>query len=139
MNVHDVETGAQVTQRGDRDVLWGVSQLEVEYQRFSAALNHRVLAPAGMPLEELQLRYDLFVSRVGPLDAKEAQALFRDPKLLDDARAAISLFVHDADQSFGPDVKTAPSPARLVDLQKKLADLRDLIRDLRLPGVQPAF
>ncbi|MEO6853082.1 MAG: hypothetical protein ABI410_18815, partial [Rhodoferax sp.] len=45
----------QVSRRTDRDVVWNVSQLEVEYYRFAWALDRRLLDPENQSAEDLQL------------------------------------------------------------------------------------
>ena len=61
----------RVMLKSDREALWTFFQLESEYLRFSNALNQRVLSSQSITMEQLQLRYDIFVSRTSALDRTE--------------------------------------------------------------------
>jgi hypothetical protein len=124
---------SQVSRRTDRDVVWNVVQLEVEYFRLSGALGRRILGPDTLSPEDLQLRYDLFYSRVAALDLGEsAVMLLRNQELLQAVRMAMQEFVRVADPVFDRDAAHLPTPDQLRMLQERLEALREPIRALSL-------
>ena len=62
---------SQVVQSGDRGLQGGFAQFQVEYQRLGNALNQRMFEPLGMSMEDLLVRYEVFVSRVIMLGASD--------------------------------------------------------------------
>ena len=128
---------SQVSRRGDRDVVWSVVQLEVEYFRFSAALDHRIFSPQDAAQDELQLRYDLFVSRVASLYTGESAALLRNQKLMQEVRSSVQQFVAQADAVLDPAARP-PTREQLLALQSHVATLREPIRNLSLEASQSA-
>ncbi len=123
---------SQVSRRTDRDVVWNVVQLEVEYFRLAGALDRRVLGPETLGAEDLQLRYDLFYSRVTALDLGQSAVLLHNQELLKSVRMALHEFVVVADPVFDRDAAHPPTQAQLVMLQGQLAGLREPIRGLSL-------
>ncbi|RQO55957.1 sensor protein [Paucibacter sp. KBW04] len=129
---------SHVSQRSNQEEAFALWQLEMEYQRFSEALTQRVMAPQEMGLDELKLRYELFVSRMLLLDAPTTRGLLRDQALLHRSRAEIESFVQQADAVLGEQVTQAPSHARLQALRAPLAGLRGGIHDMSLDAVSAA-
>ncbi len=131
------ESLKRVMLRNDREALWTFLQLESEYLRFSNALNYRVLAPQSMPLDELQLRYDIFVSRIASLEGAGMRDLAGDPTVFNATRATLNHFVQQADADFANQLPPhAPDPAALRAMQARLDALKDTIRDLSVNAGQ---
>ncbi|BDT69539.1 sensor histidine kinase RcsC [Comamonadaceae bacterium OS-1] len=126
----------QVSRRTDRDVVWNVVQLEVEYFRLAGALDARLLGSETLSTEDLQLRYDLFYSRVAALDLGQSAILLHDQTLLKSVRMAIREFLVVADPVFDRDAAHPPTPDQLRMVQARLAELRDPIRGLSLESSQ---
>jgi two-component system, sensor histidine kinase and response regulator len=123
----------QVTHPGDRDLVWDMSQLEVEYQRLVGALNLRILSPQSMPWETLQLRYELFVSRKTATDSVLANPSVRESTGLLDI-SPLDRFVTNTDTVLGTNVTEPASQASLQAVKEELSALGDLIRNLSLRG-----
>ncbi len=123
----------QVTHPGDRDLVWDMSQLEVEYQRLVGALNLRILSPESMPWETLQLRYELFVSRKTATDSALANQIVRESTGPLDV-LPLDRFITNTDTVLGTNVTEAATQARLQVTRDELSALGDLIRNLALRG-----
>ena len=126
----------KVMQRADRDALWTFLQLESEYLRLCQALTRSELDPQGMTEDALQLRYDIFVSRVDSLKLASEQALIDDVALLNNTRASLSRFVQQGDRMFGPTPDQAATPATLRELLNSLEALKQPIRDLSVDAAK---
>ena len=126
----------EAMQRGDRDALWAVLQLESEYLRLSNALNHRVLDPDSLALDEVQLRYDIFVSRIASLDEASTRNLIQDQRLLYFTQASLTQFVAQADRVLGPYPDQKPSTTVLRGLRTQLDALKISVRDLVVDASQ---
>ena len=124
---------SHVTQPADRDLVWDMSQLEVEYQRLLGALNLRILSPNSVPWEELQLRYELFVSRKNAVDAVLANPVVRGRMPPVDV-TTLDGFVMRTDAILGMDVREPREPQRLQGVKDDLSALGDLVRNLALRG-----
>jgi len=129
---------SHVSQRSNQEEAFALWQLEMEYQRFSDALTQRVMAPQEMGLDELKLRYELFVSRMLLLDAPTTRNLLKDQALLQRSRADLEHFVQQADGVLGEQVSQPPGQARLQALRAPLAELRAGIHDMSLDAVTSA-
>ncbi|WP_367847870.1 response regulator [Rhodoferax sp. WC2427] len=127
---------SQVSRRIDRDVVWNVVQLEVEYFRLAGALDARLLGSETLNDEDLQLRYDLFYSRVTSLDLGQSAILLQNQDLLKSVRMAIREFLVVANPVFDRDAAHLPTPEQLRMVQARLAELRDPIRGLSLESSQ---
>ena len=121
---------SQVVQRSDRGVQRGFTQFEVEYQRLGNALNHRLFEPQGMPLEELLVRYEVFVSRIGLLESDKAQEVILDKKLLADLNKVVKAFVAQGDLVLAPGQNRIPPNEELLTLRDQFKGMSDMIREL---------
>lgn len=109
----------QTVQYQDDYLVLSLFQVQVEYLRLREQLHQEVDQPGSATT--LQLRYDIFVSRVSLLGSDRAQRLLAagdvSPQLLRD----IDSFIRRADIYLGGDGRTALSPqaasALLTDLQ----------------------
>ncbi len=126
----------QVMQRNDRESLWTILQMESEYLRLSNAINHRVLAPKGMSDDALQLRYDIFVSRVAAMDSAGTRNLIRDQASYDSALLALKSFVKSADHVLGQSPDRINTDALTREIQTQLELLNGPVRDLSVDASQ---
>ncbi|PQA77893.1 response regulator [Rhodoferax sp. TS-BS-61-7] len=127
----------RVMLKSDREALWTFFQLESEYLRFSNALNQRVLSSQSITMEQLQLRYDIFVSRTSALDRTDMRGLINDQEVYKEALASLKDFMALADRTFGnADARRQPDPAGLQELKDLLDALKDPIRDLTVEAGQ---
>jgi two-component system, sensor histidine kinase and response regulator len=131
MRQHDALSN--VTQPGDRDLAWDMSQLEVEYQRLLGALNQRILSSNSMPWVDLQLRYELFVSRKNAVDALLANPVMRARVPATDV-TSLDQFVTRTDTTLGAQAREPPSQEGVQMVKDELAALGDLVRNLSLRG-----
>ncbi|WP_176451950.1 response regulator [Rhodoferax sp. TH121] len=131
------ESLKRVTLKSDREALWTFFQLESEYLRFGNALTQRVLSPESITMEQLQLRYEIFVSRTSALERTDMQGLIHDQQLLQDAQDSLKAFMALADRTLGnADARRLPDPAGLQELKERLDALKDPIRDLTVAAGQ---
>jgi two-component system, sensor histidine kinase len=78
-----------------------LSQLQVESLRLRAALQEA--ASAAMPdRDNVQLRYDIFISRVDLLGSEKVQRMVPDPAEFDRVLAGVKAFVREGDRLLGP-------------------------------------
>jgi two-component system, sensor histidine kinase and response regulator len=124
---------SQLMHPGERDLVWDMSQLEIEYQRLLGALNLRILAPQSTSWEDVQLRYELFVSRKNATDAVLANPIVRGRWPATDV-AALDQFVTRTDPVLGGDAREPPTPQRLQVVKDELSELGSLVRNLSLRG-----
>ncbi len=125
-----------VSGRGDRDMLWNFLQLESEYLRFSNAVTQHVLEVDSMPLDEVRLRYDIFVSRLSPLLGGEVDRLVADKARFLRVRDELEFFVSETDQMLGENPRIAADPAMLGLLRVRLNELGKAVRDLVIDASQ---
>jgi len=112
---------------------WSFFQLETEHLRLrnemQRALNDGAAAPASA---ELQLRYDIFVSRLGPVDHDRAVQIMGTQSVYAPAMSLARHFVRNADRYIG-DTPAAPLTApRLRELLAELDTLSVPLHDLSL-------
>jgi signal transduction histidine kinase/ActR/RegA family two-component response regulator/HPt (histidine-containing phosphotransfer) domain-containing protein len=115
-----------------------LAQLEIDYLRLLAQWKDAAQAPAGLQpaeREALQLRYDIFVSRVSMLDSERTARVIRDRRELEEARGAIERFVERADVYLAAAPGGAAPPLDAPALSALLGELNALgppIHDLAL-------
>ncbi len=136
IQTRQVQNLNQVMGRSDRDALWTVLQLEREYLRFSNTLNDRERAAKSVPLDQLQLRYDIFVSRVEALKDSTAPTLIMNQALLHRTMDALAAFIAQADHVLGPQPDHKLQPRDLRTMRTSLEMLQNLIHDLSVEASQ---
>jgi len=109
----------QAVQGQDDYLVLNLQQFETEYLRLRERW-HRAMADPASAREQLQLRYDIFVSRIGLLQTERAQRVLSDSPQYDTALRAIREFVDRSDLYLGPNAQAELSAAAMVAL---LADL----------------
>ncbi|MGC3983696.1 MAG: response regulator [Pseudorhodoferax sp.] len=125
-----------VMRRGDINALWTFAQLNVEYERFDHALNAHLLDAAAMPHSQLQLRYDVFISRVGAVEKGTAYQLMRDDPAYRQGMQELRRFVVAGDQVLGPNAAADPARAALEGLRTQYLEIRTPVRDMSLAATQ---
>jgi len=119
------------TQYQDDYLQVSLHELQAEYLRLRAA----VLAARSDGLrsrEALQMRYDIFVSRVDLLGSARAAILMPDQTEFQDAAARTRAFVARADQVLGPAPADALNDAALQAIDAELATLDGPLHKLTL-------
>ncbi|MGQ0711935.1 MAG: response regulator [Rhodoferax sp.] len=125
-----------VSGRGDRDMLWNFLQLESEYLRFSNAVAQHVLEVDQMPLDEVKLRYEIFVSRLSPLLGGDVEHLVVDKARFVRMRGELEVFVGETDQLLGESPSIVADPAMMGLLRTRLNGLGQAVRDLVIDASQ---
>ena len=129
---HQYRSVEAVMRRGDVNALWSFLQLNVEYEKLDHALSQFTLDPSGMPLDRLELRYDLFLSRFSALESGTARTLMLDEPIYGTALEALQKFVAAGDQYFGQSVDAASSRQNMQLLRTELHKLREIVQELSL-------
>jgi hypothetical protein len=80
---------------------WSFAQLETEQLRLRNELQLYVSDPLQHPADKVQLRYDIFVSRVGLVDQERAAGIMREQAAYAPAMAQVRSFVKFADRTLG--------------------------------------
>ncbi|HEU5296078.1 MAG TPA: response regulator [Burkholderiaceae bacterium] len=112
----------QAVQGQDDYLVLNLFQLETEYLRLRERWRQAAADPATAR-EQLQLRYDIFISRIGLLQTDRAQRVLSDSPEYGSAQRALRDFVDRSDLYLG---QTAPAPFSAAALAALLADLEAL-------------
>ncbi len=121
----------RVMRQGDINAMWAFAQLALEYERLSLALYARVTRPEDNPGEELLLRYDVFVSRIGIIDGGTPKSLMEKNPIYQRAMRELTAFADLADS-----VRMDAPPQQLRPVQEKLMDMRETIREVAYESQQ---
>jgi signal transduction histidine kinase/CheY-like chemotaxis protein len=109
---------------------WSFFQLEAEHLRLRNDMQLALAEPEGPASERLQLRYDIFVSRLGLVDHERAARIMGTQPAYTPTMAEVRRFVALADRHFGAKPTEPPTPeairALLVELDKLSVPLHDL-------------
>lgn len=125
----------QTLRNQDDYVVLTLFQFESEYFRLREEFA-RSVALAQPDWVALQLRYDIWVSRVGLLREGRALRLLEDTPSISSDLQAIEHFVVQADQYFGAGAQGYPSEAQRAQLLAELNALLDPIHSLTLRAAQ---
>ncbi|HVR50274.1 MAG TPA: hybrid sensor histidine kinase/response regulator, partial [Pseudorhodoferax sp.] len=128
----------EVMRRGDINAMWTFAQLDVEYERLDHALHAHLLDAQAMPRDQVQLRYDLFISRIGAVGSGSPYALMRDAPAYRQGLEALRSFTAEGDRVLGPDAAPGDGRAALLALRTQLQALRSEVRDMSLAATQSA-
>ena len=129
---HQYRSVEAVMRRGDVNALWSFLQLNVEYEKFDHALHQFDLDPRSIPMDRLELRYDLFLSRFSALESGTARTLMQDEPIYAKALAALQKFVAAGDNHFGASVDPTSSREHMRLLRAELDALRETVQELSL-------
>ena len=129
---HQYRSVEAVMRRGDVNALWSFLQLNVEYEKLDHALHQFTLDPASLPLDRLELRYDLFLSRFSALESGTARTLMQGEAIYAKALADLQRFVAAGDNYFGHSVDPASTQKNMFLLRAELDTLRETVQELSL-------
>jgi signal transduction histidine kinase/CheY-like chemotaxis protein len=111
---------------------WSFFQLEAEHLRLRNDMQLALAEPAGPAAERLQLRYDIFVSRLGLVDHERAARIMASQQAYAPTMAQARRFVAQADRHFGAKPAEPPTPLALRTLLVELDALSVPLHDLSL-------
>jgi two-component system, sensor histidine kinase len=111
---------------------WSFSQLETEHLRLRNQMQLYLSDPQRSEAEKVQLRYDIFVSRIGLVDHERAAAIMRDQPTYAPAMAQVHAFVRAADRFLGESPQRALDPDGGKELSAQLEALNVPLHDLSL-------
>jgi signal transduction histidine kinase/CheY-like chemotaxis protein len=107
-------------------------QLETEYLRLRAAWEEAQDDRRALDRDTLQLRYDIFVSRVGLLETERAARVMVDREDFDSTMKRLRAFVQRADTYFGERPRQTLSRDALHELETELEALNTPIHTMSL-------
>ncbi|HLA30520.1 MAG TPA: response regulator [Pseudomonas sp.] len=145
--MHQYRSLSQVMRSGDDNALWAFAQLSTEFQRLDHSLHAFSLDPkrrrgndaadTSVGIETLQLRYDIFVSRVGTIQTGSAERLMGNEPIYRETLAALGEFIAHTDAALAAFVRrSAPLDAQL--LRERLLALQEDIQELGYTSAQLA-
>lgn len=108
-------------------VLWFCYQLEREHTRFTNLLREVSRNPTPSALDDLNERYDVFVSRIGLLQNNPSIALLKPSPQYSDAVARLNTFVTRADSVLAA---KPPRPVTRDDLSALWSESQPLVETL---------
>ena len=111
---------------------WSFSQLETEHLRLRSELQHYQNDPAHGDVEAVQLRYDIFVSRIGLVDHQRGATIMADQPAYQPAMVQVRAFVARADDVLGPKPTHKLDAASAASLLEMLDGLNAPLHDLSL-------
>ncbi len=111
---------------------WSFSQLETEQLRLRSELQRYLADPQHAGAEKVQLRYDIFVSRIGLVDHDRAAGIMRDQPAYQPAMAQVRAFIRQADYVLGQTPQEPLGPPTGQQLMVQLEALNLPLHDLSL-------
>jgi len=111
---------------------WSFSQLETEQLRLRNQVQASLQGPSPPDRDALQLRYDIFISRIGLIDHERAARIMADQRSYAPAIAMVRAFVADADRLFGEKPTEQLTPQALQHVLAGLDALTVPLHDLSL-------
>ena len=111
---------------------WSFSQLETEHLRLRNEMQKALDDSQPFDAASVQLRYDIFVSRIGLVDHARAQRVMLDEPIYRPALAKVHAFVVEADHFLGETPQQPLSRASVVRLLPQLDTLSVPLHDLAL-------
>jgi two-component system, sensor histidine kinase and response regulator len=146
---HQYRSLSEVMRSGDDNALWAFAQLSTEYQRFDHALHTYILDPVmsrrnqasdrhgSIGIDELQLRYDIFVSRVSTIQTASAQRLMGNEAIYQQTLQELESFIETADAAL-EDFARRSTPLNTASLREQLQLLQDDVQELGYTSAQLA-
>src|SRR5690606_25961759 len=127
------ESLRQIAKLGEDNLVWSYAQLYGEYTRLRYALVQAQLEQ-GSPesLENLQLRYDIFVSRIDLVEQQPDREFVAGHSMFKPTLVQLREFIAEADRLMGPDVALQYNPAEFRRLDQRLAPFETPILTLTL-------
>ena len=111
---------------------WSFSQLETEQLRLWNELQRYITDPLHPGADKVQLRYDIFVSRVGLVDQPRAAGIMQAQAAYVPAIARVRAFIKEADRVLGPPPHEPLTPVNAQRLMVHLEALNVSLHDLSL-------
>jgi signal transduction histidine kinase/HPt (histidine-containing phosphotransfer) domain-containing protein/ActR/RegA family two-component response regulator len=111
---------------------WSFSQLETEQLRLRNQVQASLQGPQPIDRDPLQLRYDIFVSRIGLVDHERAARIMAEQRSYVPAIALVRAFVADADRYLGEKATEPLTPQSLRHLLSSIDALTVPLHDLSL-------
>ena len=111
---------------------WSFSQLETEHLRLRNEMQKALDESQPFDAAAVQLRYDIFVSRIGLVDHARARRVMLEEPIYGPALARVQAFVLEADHFFGNQPEQPLSRAIVVRLLPQLDALSVPLHDLGL-------
>ena len=111
---------------------WSFSQLETEHLRLRNEMQKALDDTRPFDAAAVQLRYDIFVSRIGLVDHARAQRVMLDEPIYGPALAKVRTFVAEADHFLGDAPQQPLTRASVVLLLPQLDSLSVPLHDLAL-------
>ncbi|MDU9409961.1 response regulator [Pseudomonas sp. zfem001] len=147
--VHQYRSLSEVMRSGDDNALWAFAQLGTEYQRLDHALHTYILDPVvprrnhssdkqgSIGIDELRLRYDIFVSRITTIKTDSAMRLMGQEPVYQHTLQAIEAFIDESDRALDAFARQS-KPLNAVQLREQLQALQDDIQELVYSSAQLA-
>ena len=111
---------------------WSFSQLETEQLRLRSELQRYLADPQHQGADKVQLRYDIFVSRIGLVDHPRAAGIMQDQSAYQPAMAQVRAFIKQADVVLGQPPTEALNAVNGQQLMVQLEALNVPLHDLSL-------
>jgi len=111
---------------------WSFSQLETEQLRLRTELQRYLADPQHQGADRVQMRYDIFVSRIGLVDHPRAAGIMQDQTAYLPAMAQVRAFIKQADYVLGQSPGEALTAANGEQLMVQLEALNVPLHDLSL-------
>ena len=111
---------------------WSFLQIEIEQLRLRNRVQAALADPAADDRDALQIRYDVFVSRIGLVDHERAATVMRDEARYAPAMDKLRAFIGSADRYFGAKPSLPPTPEALRGLLVQLDLLSGPLHELSL-------
>ena len=116
------------------NIVWSFYQVEHELIRLQHALADAARDPGNPDRQALQLRYDVFVSRLSDVEPERTGRHFASAPIQTEMVARLRAFVADADAYLGPAPAQALDTAALRWLSGRLDSMRQAVHELALWG-----
>lgn len=122
---------ATVQYQGD-NLVWSFYQVEAEYEKLRNQARELSFDPSQDKVEELQTRYELFVSRLSLIEPERTDAVLVRLPLQEQVLRDVHAFVAHADTVIGPDSRPPLAASFWRDLEARLVPLAGPIHELSL-------
>ncbi|MFM2056612.1 MAG: hypothetical protein RLY71_997 [Pseudomonadota bacterium] len=117
-------------------IVWSFFQLETEYVRLREALRRLYLEPGSTSFEQVQLRYEVFVSRINTVSVRESDAIGKLGEPGRQVMQQLDAVVVKLDKVLASEVEKLPSAADLRQVLTLLDPLAQSLHDLSLQAQQ---
>ncbi len=131
-----VQSIEDIMRLGDVNALWTFLQLDIEVQRLDSALADFQTEPTADRLGDMQLRYDIFVSRIGTVEQGTPKRLMDDEPSYHDTVDLLHQLIDRGDKLMAPIAHLGQAGNNLKELRAALGDVRGPVHDLTTLSVQ---